>query len=216
MRLLHSIMSEQSVIYQERDNMARKLSPEKRETFLNTALKLFVTNGVQATSTAKIAQEAGTAAGTLFIYFPTKQDLIDELVLKISQEQAENTKAQLTPELTARETFLTIWNSTSHWFLENTLAYQYVQQVRDSGVISEAVTEETSKLFDYYYTAVQKGLTEGCIKPYALELIGTYLYHDIVAIMNYLIAQPDQSKQEETIQIGFELFWDGIKSTDSD
>jgi len=196
--------------------MARKLSPEKRETFLNAALKLFVANGAQTTSTAKIAQEAGTAAGTLFIYFPTKQDLIDELILKISHEQADNTKAHLTPELSARDTFLTIWNSSIYWFLENRLAYQFVQQVRDSGVISAEVTEETGKLFDYYFLAVQKGLEEGCIKPYALELVGTYLYYDIVAVMNHLMAQPDPNNQEETIRVGFELFWDGIKMTNDE
>jgi len=195
--------------------MARKLSPEKRETFLNAALDLFVANGVQNTSTAKIAQEAGTAAGTLFIYFPTKQSLIDELILNISQAQSDNTKALLHAELSARATFQTIWNSSIHWFLENPKSYQYVQQVRDAGVISAEVTQETGLLFDYYYTAIQKGLEEGCIKAYALELIGTYLYYDIVAVTNLLIAQSDPNKQEETIQIGFELFWDGIKVTDS-
>ena len=193
--------------------MARKLSPEKRETFLNTALDLFVANGVQNTSTAKIAQEAGTAAGTLFIYFPTKQSLIDELILNISQEQSNNTRALLHSELSARATFLTIWDSTIHWFLENPKSYQYVEQVRDAGVISAKVTQETELLFDYYYTAIQKGLAEGSIKAYALELIGTYLYYDIVAVMNLLLTQSDTNKQEEAIQIGFELFWDGIKVT---
>lgn len=193
--------------------MARKLSPEKREAFLNTALDLFVTHGVQNTSTAKIAQEAGTAAGTLFIYFPTKQSLIDELILNISQAQSDNTKALLHAELSARDSFLTIWNSTIHWFLENPESYHYVQQIRDAGVISAEVTQETELLFDYYYIAIQKGLEEGIIKAYALELIGTYLYYDIVAVTNLLIAQSDPNKQEETIQIGFDLFWDGIKMT---
>lgn len=193
--------------------MARKQSLEKRETFLNTALELFVSNGVQNTSTAKIAQEAGTAAGTLFIYFPTKQSLIDELILKISQAQSANTKALLHADLSARETFLTIWDSSIHWFLENPKSYYYVQQVRDSGVISAEITQETELLFDYYFSAIQKGLVEGCIKLYALELIGTYLYYDIVAVTNLILTQSDPNKQEETIQIGFELFWDGIKVT---
>ena len=55
--------------------MVRELSSEKRNNFMSSALKLFVANGVQHTSTAEIAKEAGTAAGTLFLYFPTKQDL---------------------------------------------------------------------------------------------------------------------------------------------
>ena len=50
-------MTEQSVIYKGSDIkvMIRKLAPDKRENLLNAALKLFVANGVQNTSTAAIA-----------------------------------------------------------------------------------------------------------------------------------------------------------------
>jgi len=60
--------------------MVRKPSQIKKEQLLSSALKLFVENGVGNTSTSAIAKEAGVAAGTLFLYFPTKQDLIHELV----------------------------------------------------------------------------------------------------------------------------------------
>ena len=68
--------------------MVRELSSEKRERFLRAALKLFAANGIQNTSTAEIARAAGTASGTLFLYFPTKQDLIDELAILISREES--------------------------------------------------------------------------------------------------------------------------------
>ena len=72
--------------------MVRTLKSEKRAQFLTSALKLFVKNGVMNTSTAAIAKEAGTAAGTLFLYFPTKQQLLDELILEIGREQSECVK----------------------------------------------------------------------------------------------------------------------------
>jgi AcrR family transcriptional regulator len=194
--------------------MVRKLSPEKRATFLSSALTLFVANGVQNTSTAAIAQEAGTASGTLFLYFPTKQDLIHELVLQISREQSDYIKSVLKPSFSVRETFFAIWDGSVHWFLENMDAYQYIRQVRDSGMLGEAVVEESDKFFDYYYDAAQKGLEEGCIKPYPIEVIGGILYQDIVAVMNLIAAQPDPAKQEEYIQLGFDIFWSGIKAMD--
>ena len=39
--------------------MARQLSPERKESFMNAALKLFAQNGILHTSTAAIAKEAG-------------------------------------------------------------------------------------------------------------------------------------------------------------
>ncbi|HSL41944.1 MAG TPA: TetR/AcrR family transcriptional regulator [Anaerolineales bacterium] len=192
--------------------MIRKLDTDKRENFLTAALRLFVANGVQNTSTAAIAKEAGTAAGTLFLYFPTKQDLINELVLKIGREQSSYMKTLLDPSLAARETFFTIWNGSIRWFLEHMDAYEYVQQVRDTGVVDEAIVLETNKFFAYYYEAIQKGLHEGAVKPYPLEVIGGFLYQDIVAVMTILRNQSDTSRQEEIIQVGFDIFWNGIRN----
>ncbi len=190
--------------------MIRKLAPDKREKFLDAALKLFVANGVQNTSTAAIAKEAGTASGTLFLYFPTKQDLIHELLLKIAREESEYVKTLLDPSLSVRDTFFTIWSASIHWLLENMDLYEYNQQIRDSGLVDEAIVRETGKNFSFYYEAIQKGLEEGVIKPYPVDLIGGFLYQDIVAVMNVLRAQSDPDKQEEAIQIGFDIFWDGI------
>jgi len=192
--------------------MARSLSPEKREKLLSSALKLFVKNGVMNTSTAEIAKEAGIAAGTLFLYFPTKQELLNELVLKIGKEQSDHINQLLKPSLSARETFFTIWHGTVTWFLENMEAYQYIQQVRDSGMISESAVQESNKFFGYYYNAIQKGFQEGSIKDYPLGLIGDFLYQDIVAVINHISRQPEPSEREETIRQGFEIYWDGIKT----
>lgn len=119
--------------------MARKLDPERREKFLETALNLFAKNGVQHTTTAAIAAEAGAAAGTLFLYFPTKQDLIHSLVLRISRQQSEYLYSLLQSSLSVKDTFFTIWSGSIRWFLENQNAYRYVQQIRDSGMIDPAV-----------------------------------------------------------------------------
>jgi len=198
------------------ENMARKLSPERRGNYLDAALKLFVQKGVQNTSTAAIAKEAGSAAGTLFLYFPTKQALINELVLKIGREQSEYIESRLDPDLSARNTFYAIWDGSVHWFLENMKAFLYIQQVRDSGLISEDVAQESEQFFEYYFETILKGFEGETIHPYPVELIGSFLYQDIVAVMNLIRNQPEPMKQEEYIQSGFDIFWDGIKTPEVD
>jgi AcrR family transcriptional regulator len=191
--------------------MVRELIPEKRERFLNAALKLFALNGIQNTSTAAIAKAAGTASGTLFLYFPTKQELINELVLMISKQESDHIRTLLDPAFSVRDTFFTIWEGSIHWLLEHPEAYQYSQQVRDTGLISAETAIESGKNFSFYYEAIQKGLLEDSIKPYPVDLIGGYLYQGIVAVMNHLRAQPTPGKVDETIRQGFDLYWDGIR-----
>ena len=55
------------------------------------------------------ASAAGTASGTLFLYFPTKQDLVSALVLKIAKDQSEAMNNFVDPSVTAEETFETLW-----------------------------------------------------------------------------------------------------------
>jgi AcrR family transcriptional regulator len=195
--------------------MVRTLNSEKREKLLSAALRLFVAQGVQNTTTADISKQAGTAAGTLFLYFPTKQDLLDALILNIGQEQSDTIHALLETTFSARETFWTIWTGTITWFIDHMDAYVYVQQVRDTGMISESVVQETNKFFGYYYAAVQKGRAEGSIQPYPLELIGGELYQQIVAVMTLIRTQPDATLHEQYIRQGFDIFWDGIKTQPS-
>ena len=193
--------------------MVRELNSEKRERYLNAALKLFTTNGIQNTSTAEIARAAGTASGTLFLYFPTKIQLINELILMISKQVSDHINSLLDPSLSVRDTFFTIWDGSIRWFLQNMDAFQYSQQVRDSGFISDEVTMESGKYFSFYYETIQNGLAEGSIKPYPIDLIGGFLYQDIIAVMNHIRLQSDPANVDEAIQQGFQLFWDGIKIT---
>lgn len=190
--------------------MVRELSAEKRVAFLATALHLFARNGIQNTSTAEIARAAGTAAGTLFLYFPTKRDLVNELAVWIAQEEAATIYPRLNPALPVKETFMVIWEGSIRWLLANMDAFLYSQQIRDSVWLTEETAIKTGETFRFYYEAIQKGLQEKCIKAYPADLIGGYLYQDIVAVMNYIRMQSDLQIVEQTIRQGFELIWDGI------
>ncbi|MFN2135143.1 MAG: TetR/AcrR family transcriptional regulator [Candidatus Promineifilaceae bacterium] len=191
--------------------MARTRDPQRREQFLQAALRLFVERGVGGTSTAAIAREAGSATGTLFLYFPTKQDLINELILEISREQSAFIRSLLTPEMEARQMFYTIWRGSIDWFLEHRDNYQYQQQVRDSVLLDEAVIQQTAVNLGYYFQAVEKGRHSGAIKPYSVELVGGFFYQGIVAVMNLLRDEPDAARREQLINDGFDIFWNGIK-----
>ena len=194
--------------------MVRISKEERRSQFLSAALQLFAANGVQGTTTAAISEEAGTAAGTLFLYFPTKQDLINELVLQIGRQQSEYIQSCLDPSLPVRETFFAIWQGSIRWFLDNPDAYLVDQQVRYGGLVKPEIVQESERFFEYFFSAIQRGNEEREIKPYPLEIIGGILYQDIVAILNLIKSQPDDAKQAEYIRSGFEIFWDGVRYVD--
>ncbi len=62
--------------------MARQRSEDKRNALMAAAARVIVTEGLGAT-TARIAQEAGVANGSLLTYFETKADLFNQLYLAL-------------------------------------------------------------------------------------------------------------------------------------
>lgn len=56
--------------------MARKRVGNKRERIITAAATLFGEKGYHNTTTAEIAESAGVAAGTIYIYFSSKEELL--------------------------------------------------------------------------------------------------------------------------------------------
>lgn len=94
-------ITNQSVIKQI-VNTAAALPPQKRERrkqdrpgeLLEAALSLFVEKGYAATRVEEVAARAGVSKGTLFLYFPSKQELFKavvraNLVASVTQGAAE-------------------------------------------------------------------------------------------------------------------------------
>ena len=69
----------------------------KRQAIIETAERLFAEHGYDATSTARIAHEAGVPSGLVFYHFATKLDLL----LAIVHERP-------TPSVTPVQRFLSV------------------------------------------------------------------------------------------------------------
>jgi AcrR family transcriptional regulator len=67
----------------------------RRDELLDTALQLFLEHGYERTTVEQITEAVGVAKGTFYHYFGTKQDLLEELVRRWSDELFEQIEAAL-------------------------------------------------------------------------------------------------------------------------
>lgn len=70
--------------------LANATMPAGKKKVLTTALRLFADNGFHATTTAKIAKQAGVSEGTIYKYFSSKDDLLAKLLQPILMEIKRN------------------------------------------------------------------------------------------------------------------------------
>ena len=65
--------------------MARPRNEERQSAILSAASRVIATQGLGA-ATAAIAKEAGVSNGSLFTYFETKADLLNQLYVELKTE----------------------------------------------------------------------------------------------------------------------------------
>lgn len=56
-----------------------------KQNILNTALKLFSTNGYEATGIEQITNEVGIKKASFYSHFKSKQELLDTLIIQITE-----------------------------------------------------------------------------------------------------------------------------------
>jgi AcrR family transcriptional regulator len=97
--------------------MARPRSEDKREAIMAAATRVFAAQGLGA-PTALIAREAGVSNGSLFTYFKTKAELINQLYLELKMERAAGALEGLPADTDTRAQLRHFWNAQLRWAAE--------------------------------------------------------------------------------------------------
>ena len=113
----------------------------KKQALLEAAMELFAKDGFWQTTTASIAQEAGVASGTLFTYFPTKNDLVDELYLTIKREALAEIQGEPKPHESFKAAFKGIHTRLLKWGSANPKKFQVLLQLRQGNQVSQRIHE---------------------------------------------------------------------------
>ena len=74
-----------------------------KERILRTALRLFAANGYEAVSVSDIAGELGVTKGALYRHFKNKHDILDSIVRRMEQQDAEKSNDHDLPEAALTE-----------------------------------------------------------------------------------------------------------------
>ena len=97
--------------------MARVRSPEKRSAILAAAVHEIAKSGLGA-PTALIARSAEVATGTLFTYFASKEQLLNELYFELKIEVYARINANFPHGASLERRARHVWSTFLHWAID--------------------------------------------------------------------------------------------------
>ncbi|EPK2468973.1 TetR/AcrR family transcriptional regulator, partial [Klebsiella pneumoniae] len=157
---------------------------------------------------------AGVAEGTLFRYFATKDELLNELYLAIKLRLVRTMIAGLDPdEKRPKENARNIWNSYIDWGVRNPMEHKAIRRMALSERITDETRRQVKESFPELNEMCQLSVKEIFLSE-AYRAFGDALFLSL-AETTIEFASHDPQRAREIIALGFEAMWHALHEADA-
>jgi AcrR family transcriptional regulator len=184
--------------------MARPRSDEKRSAIMSAAVRVIAAQGLGA-ATATIANEAGVSNGSLFTYFGTKADLLNQLYIELKTEMGAAALEGLPRDSDDRSQLLHMWRNWARWATPCPDKRRALAHLS----VSDDITPESRKIahqamFDVA-ALLERSRANGALRNAPLGFVSALMSAMADTTMDFMIADPANADQH--CQTAFEALW---------
>ncbi len=178
---------------------------DKRKKLLDCAIRLFARVGINQTTTADVARQAGVAAGTLFNYFPSKDDLIKSSYLECKLDLAKALGADIDFHASFELVLPQLWLQIMEWSLENLERHDFMKQLSHSPYTRDEVLQKRVKEeFCFLTNAFREAMEKGSIARMPPEYLDAILLSIFEGSVDY-IRHKKKKEHPDLIQMSYEV-----------
>ncbi|MDD3040845.1 TetR/AcrR family transcriptional regulator [Bacteroides sp.] len=183
---------------------------DKKAAVLAATLELISEQGFHGTPMSQIAQKANIGVGTIYRYFPSKENLINELYIHVKARLASYVFKNYIENMPVRKSFLHLLRTIVDYFLKNPIDFLFMEQYATSPLITVATRQEGLRMFEAATKLFIRAKEEELIKDLPLDLINTFTYGATRSLVSmYLFS--DDKPSDEILNEGIVAIWDGIR-----
>lgn len=149
---------------------------DKKKAIFESTLELIKENGFHGTPMSMVAKNAKVAAGTIYHYFESK----DELILALYDYNRGRVTAiieqALAEDMPFKEKFFKVWRYLYSFYIDNPNVLIFFEQFMNSPYNTNKCPSYTKGLF---FELLQKGMEEGIIKTARPDVMVIYLVSNV-------------------------------------
>lgn len=187
--------------------MARPKSEDKRNAILAAATEVIAEQGLGA-PTARIAKVAGVAEGTLFTYFETKDELLNQLYLDIKSNMREVMMAGYPNSASIRNRTHHVWGKYVEWGVANPEKRRAMAALGASDRLSEQTRAAGMHAFADVNAMMHASVASGVLRDHPPAFVAAIMGALAETTMDFIEREPAQAEQYR--EAGFDVFWHAV------
>ncbi len=186
---------------------------DKRDRIFKAALELIAEHGFHGTPMAMIAEKAGVAAGTIYRYFESKEQLIVELFSELRQRIHVTLTESYIKDTPLGERYCSLCTSLLEYLIVYPLHFRFMEQYLNSpfGVSwrRDKILGKTREQ-DVFMDLFMEGIERRVLKSLPLYVLAVLTFSPLVSLArdhNLGLVTLDKAIIKQSI----DACWDGIK-----
>lgn len=183
----------------------------KVEAIAAAVYRLSARHGLSSVTLADIAREAGVATSTLYVYFKSREALLDEVYRKAKTATMTRYALKDDPAAPLKARVRRIWLNMVDHRLENQHQMAFLEQFYHSEFISETSRALGLRMAAPFLELLAAGQKSEQLKPLPLPLMGAAIM-GLAKETAVLLSRGDLPDNEKTRASAFQLCWDAIKA----
>lgn len=184
--------------------MARPKSEDKRSAIVAAAIRVIAAQGLGA-STAAIAKAAGVSNGSLFTYFDTKAELLNQLYIELKTEMGQGALEGLPAGDDIRQQLFYLWTRWMHWATDCPDKRRTLAQL----LVSDEITPESKQIGHQVMAGIaqlmDRSRAQGPMRDAPLGFVSALMSALADTTIDFMLQ--DAAKAEKHCQAGFEALW---------
>jgi len=184
--------------------MPRPRSDDKRAAIVSAATRVFAAQGLGA-ATATIAREAGVSNGSLFTYFGTKADLLNQLYLELKTDMGAAALGGLPAGGDAREQLRHMWTRWLRWATEYPQKRRALAQLDVCDDVTVATHQTASEAMAGIAVILERSREQGPMRDVPLMFLVGLASAIADTTIDFIIGDPGHA--DTLAGVGFDALW---------
>lgn len=186
---------------------------DKRQQILEATADLIAEQGLHSCPMAMVAKHACCGAGTIYRYFETKEELVQQLFLHLTEVMASHCMSGYDESAGVKLRFYSFWGNFYRYMLEKPRDRALMEQLSASPAISELQREEALKPMNKALTMLlTDGKQQQLIKNLPDAVLTTMTFGSLTMMAKKLQLSPQMFPQAVQPDDLLNLCWDAIKA----
>lgn len=182
----------------------------KRQIVLDTALDLISKLGFHATPMSLIIKQSGVAAGTIYYYFKSKEELIDTLYSESKQKMADAIIKDIVLDMSYKDKFFLIWKNLFDFYTSHPKVFYFIEDYAHSPFAQKEIKAITQRYYQAAIDFYQSGMETGILRNLPIELLINMIFGQ-VAVLAKMIIEEEIGLSDDLLNKSIQCTWDSVK-----